>query len=144
MPRWLGLVDPAQRLEQRVGRGRKGDGVARAGEGAKAQLDQLVAAVADGYPRRLEPEPAGDRFAGGLRGRAGVEPQRVVRRVLDRLDDPRRRRQRRLVGIELHPARAVRRLLARDVGVEALEAPPQDAFRHYEVRRELSAGSLAP
>src|SRR5205085_9368704 len=99
----------------RVRRRRVSDRVPGAGEGAEAELDQLVAAVADDDVAGWELEPARDRLPSGCGRRARVEPQRVGGRRLDRVEHPGRGRQRRLVGVELDPAFAVGRLLAGDV-----------------------------
>src|SRR5437762_11138959 len=62
--------------------------------------------------------------------RARIEPERFIGGRLDRLQDFRRWRQRRLVGVELDPTLAVGRLFTRGVWLEALEGFPYDAFRH--------------
>ena len=126
----LGLVHAAKRLEERIGGGRIGNGIAGARERAEAHLDQLVSAVAHDHLRGFEFESPGDGLARRLRGWARIEAERIGRGSLDRLDHPRRGRQRRLVGVELDPALTIRRLLAGRVGLEPLERPPYDAFRH--------------
>src|SRR5207245_5592740 len=120
----------AEGFQQRIGRSRIGDGVARAGKGAETQLDQLISPVADRHLQRIQAEPERDRLARGCGRRARVEPQRVGRRVLDRRQDFRRWRHGRLVGVELAPALAVRWLLAWDVWLAALEALPDERLRH--------------
>src|SRR5207237_9655189 len=121
MCRWLRLVDAAQWIEQRVGRRRIGDAIACAGERAKAHLNELIAAIAEGDLVWLQAEVLRDRDPGGLSGWARVEAKGVVGSLADRLDDPWRRRQGRFVGVELDPILAVGRLLTRKVGLAAGE-----------------------
>src|SRR5947209_9841608 len=94
------------------------------------KLDQLIPAVADEDVRRIHPEVSGYRIARRRRARARIEAERIVGRCLDRFEHLRRRGQWRFVGVELDPALAVGRLLARNVGLETVEALPYEAFRH--------------
>jgi hypothetical protein len=68
-------VQAGQRLEQRIGWRRVGDPVAGAGKCAKANLDQVVAAVAHRDLRRVQPEVLGNGRAGRCRIRARIEAQ---------------------------------------------------------------------
>ena len=80
-----GLVDGAERFEERVGRRGEGHPVAGAGEGAEAELDQLVAPVADDHLLGLQPVVAGDLLPGGTSRGARIQPQPLVDRLTDRL-----------------------------------------------------------
>ena len=135
----LAFVDCRDRLQERVsGRG-EGHPVPGAGEGPEAHLDQLVGAVAEHDHFGREAEVAGDRLPGGRRARARIEAQPVAGRGLDGLDDPRRGPYRRLVGVELDPVLVIGRLVARAVGLEPGQRPPQEAFLHS--RRKHSRAS---
>src|SRR5207248_10363919 len=113
--------------------------VAATGKRAEAQLDELVPAIADEDVGRIHPKMRGDRAACRGRGRARIQAQRFVCSRLDRLEDARRWREGRLGGVELDPAFAVRRLLAGNVRLKALEGLPYEAFRHS--RRNVSKAS---
>jgi len=130
MRRRHGLVDPAERLEQRVRGCRIRDVIALARKGAEAHLDEVVATVAEGNFRGMQVEMGGDGGASRRRSRAWIKAQRIAGRGLDRLDDLGRWRQGRFVGVELDPALLVRRLLAGSVRFEAPKGLFQEAFRH--------------
>src|SRR5205823_931342 len=123
-------MDAAQGLEQRIGWRRVRDAIAGAGERAEAHLDELVAAVAEHDLLSPHAVMGRDGASRGRSGRAWIQAQLVVGGVANRLQHSRRRRQRRLIGVELHPPLAVGRLLAGDVWAKVAERVLQEAFRH--------------
>src|SRR5437773_1426161 len=139
LPRGHSLMHAAQGLEQWIGWRRVRNAIAGARERTEAHLDELVAAVAERDLLRLYMVVGGDGVSCRRRGRARIQAQLVVGRVADRLEHSRRRWERRLVGVELHPPLAVRRLLAGEVGVKVAERLLQEAFLHS--RRKVSKAS---
>src|SRR4029077_19966293 len=79
------FVDPAQRLEQGVGRGRIRDMVTLADKRPETHLDEVVGAIPEGNSRWIYVEVGGDGRARGCRGRAWIQPQRISGRGLDGL-----------------------------------------------------------
>ena len=131
--------DGHQRVVEAVRRVRVDDAIARPDAGANDQAEQLVGTVADQDVLATQAVRGGGAVAQHVRQRIGIEAQILAGRGAQRLDHPRRRRIRVLVGVELDVA-PILRLLAGHVARHRADDRPREGLAHG---RRLTPALLA-